>query len=33
MTQEISDSLAARVIADPSQWFWVHRRWRPKAPD
>lgn len=31
MTQAITDSLAARVRQDPSQWFWVHRRWRPKA--
>ena len=30
MTQAISDSLAARVRADPTQWFWVHRRWRPQ---
>lgn len=28
MTQEITDSLARRVKADPTQWFWVHRRWR-----
>ncbi|MCX7565054.1 lysophospholipid acyltransferase family protein [Sulfitobacter sp. F26169L] len=30
MTQAITDSLAARVRADPTQWFWVHRRWRPE---
>lgn len=30
MTQAITDSLAARVMADPAQWFWVHRRWRLK---
>jgi KDO2-lipid IV(A) lauroyltransferase len=29
MTQALSDSLAARIMADPTQWFWVHRRWRP----
>ncbi|MDW4496704.1 lauroyl acyltransferase [Sulfitobacter sp. D35] len=29
MTQAMTDSLAARVRADPAQWFWVHRRWRP----
>lgn len=29
MTQAISDSLARRVTEDPTQWFWVHRRWRP----
>lgn len=31
MTQALSDSLAARIKADPAQWFWVHRRWRPQA--
>ncbi|MEQ6202756.1 lauroyl acyltransferase [Sulfitobacter sp. HNIBRBA2951] len=31
MTQAITDSLAKRVRDDPTQWFWVHRRWRPKA--
>ena len=30
MTQALTDSLAARVTADPGQWFWVHRRWRPQ---
>jgi KDO2-lipid IV(A) lauroyltransferase len=29
MTQALTDSLAARIKADPAQWFWVHRRWRP----
>ncbi len=28
MTQALNDSLAARIEADPGQWFWVHRRWR-----
>jgi KDO2-lipid IV(A) lauroyltransferase len=28
MTQAITDSLAARIIADPTQWFWIHRRWK-----
>lgn len=28
MTQAITDSLAARVTADPTQWFWIHRRWK-----
>ncbi|WP_298836480.1 lauroyl acyltransferase [uncultured Roseobacter sp.] len=28
MTQQLNDSLAAHVRADPGQWFWVHRRWR-----
>ncbi|MEO0937050.1 MAG: lysophospholipid acyltransferase family protein [Pseudomonadota bacterium] len=31
MTQALNDSLAARVRANPEQWFWVHRRWRPDA--
>jgi len=31
MTQALSDSLAARINTDPTQWFWVHRRWRPKT--
>jgi KDO2-lipid IV(A) lauroyltransferase len=30
MTQAITDSLAERVRHDPTQWFWVHRRWRPQ---
>ena len=30
MTQAITDSLAERVRTDPTQWFWVHRRWRPQ---
>lgn len=30
MTQALSDSLARRVTEDPTQWFWVHRRWRFK---
>lgn len=29
MTQALNDSLSARIEADPHQWFWVHRRWRP----
>jgi KDO2-lipid IV(A) lauroyltransferase len=31
MTQAITDSLAERVRQDPTQWFWVHRRWRPQS--
>lgn len=30
MTQALSDSLAERIKDDPTQWFWVHRRWRPQ---
>jgi KDO2-lipid IV(A) lauroyltransferase len=29
MTQALNNSLEARIRADPTQWFWVHRRWRP----
>ena len=33
MTQALNDSLSARIKADPTQWFWVHRRWRaPESP-
>jgi KDO2-lipid IV(A) lauroyltransferase len=31
MTQALNDSLSARIKQDPTQWFWVHRRWR--APE
>ena len=31
MTQALNDSLSARIKSDPTQWFWVHRRWR--APE
>lgn len=30
MTRALNDSLAARIAARPDQWFWVHRRWKPK---
>ncbi len=29
MTQDLMDSLSAQVRANPGQWFWVHRRWKP----
>ncbi|MEL6953252.1 MAG: lysophospholipid acyltransferase family protein [Pseudomonadota bacterium] len=29
MTQALTDSLAKRIKAQPEQWFWVHRRWKP----
>lgn len=28
MTQDLNDSLAARVQEKPGQWFWMHRRWK-----
>lgn len=31
MTQALNDSLSQRIKDDPTQWFWVHRRWRPTA--
>lgn len=30
MMKEASGRLAARIAADPDQWFWVHRRWKVK---
>lgn len=30
MMQEATARLEARVIADPGQWMWTHRRWKPK---
>lgn len=29
MMQEVTRRLEARVEADPTQWFWIHRRWKP----
>ncbi len=29
MMQAVSDSLSARVRANPEQYFWIHRRWKP----
>ncbi|MEP4194184.1 MAG: lysophospholipid acyltransferase family protein [Aliishimia sp.] len=28
MTQALNDSLANRILHNPRQWFWVHKRWR-----
>ncbi len=30
MMAEMNARLAARIHKDPSQWFWVHRRWKNK---
>ncbi|MBQ2260705.1 MAG: lysophospholipid acyltransferase family protein [Loktanella sp.] len=27
MTQAFNDSLSARILADPDQWYWMLRRW------
>ncbi|WP_299628283.1 lauroyl acyltransferase [uncultured Tateyamaria sp.] len=29
MTQALNDSLSARIRANPEQWLWTARRWRP----
>lgn len=32
MTQAVTDSLAARIRSDPTEWYWLHRRWdKPKG--
>lgn len=30
MTREMTRRLEARVAEDPGQWFWIHRRWKPR---
>lgn len=30
MTQAANDSLAARVLENPGQWYWLHQRWNFK---
>lgn len=33
MTRAMTRALEARIAADPGQWFWVHRRWKPGLRD
>ncbi|MCC5999611.1 MAG: lauroyl acyltransferase [Pararhodobacter sp.] len=33
MTQALNDSAAARIRANPEQWYWVHRRWKKADAD
>jgi KDO2-lipid IV(A) lauroyltransferase len=28
MTEAVTRSLEARILATPGQWFWIHRRWK-----
>ena len=30
MMRQVTRALEARVTAHPEQWFWIHRRWKPK---
>ncbi|MEP5092252.1 MAG: lysophospholipid acyltransferase family protein, partial [Paracoccaceae bacterium] len=30
MTQEVNDGLEKLVRSHMDQWFWIHRRWKPK---
>jgi len=33
MTQAYNDSVSARILAHPEQWYWVHRRWKRRRSD
>jgi KDO2-lipid IV(A) lauroyltransferase len=32
ITTDINRSFEAAIRRDPANWFWVHRRWKPKVP-
>ena len=27
MTREVNDRISARILANPEQWYWLHKRW------
>ena len=33
VTQWVADAMEEQIKRDPSQWFWMYRRWRDVAPD
>jgi len=33
MMRAVTDRLEARIRQDPGQWFWIHRRWKPKRQE
>jgi KDO2-lipid IV(A) lauroyltransferase len=33
MTREMTRRLEARIEKDPAQWFWIHRRWKPRRQE